>query len=277
MLFSFKNGLCTSTCLNKSKICRINSQKKAEVSKTDEFAFFEARTASFLNSNSHSWNKKPTPAESEVFMYQVVIYHATNPDTPFIVSETSFSDLRNKTEDKLKTMLEVLKKQFIKVFPDGKGITCFYSGLEVVPLTHAGDKMISFDQGNPTLKSDDPEQTWLISRWFMNKYKLGMSPVAFKGHMNYICENYDPDAADAMYERYNGGEDVEVTKASRLFAQSKFVRQTFHKMGRTEIETKKQILCRYTSAQQVRQHAREMGSICLVMGTPFKEGVLGCL
>ena len=65
-------------------------------------------------------------------MYQVVIYHATNPDTPFIVSETSFSDLRNKTEDKLKTMLEVLKKQFIKVFPDGKGITCFYSGLEVV-------------------------------------------------------------------------------------------------------------------------------------------------
>jgi hypothetical protein len=31
----FKNGLCTSTCLNKSKICRINSQKKAEVSKTD--------------------------------------------------------------------------------------------------------------------------------------------------------------------------------------------------------------------------------------------------
>ena len=68
-------------------------------------------------------------------MYQVVIYHATNPDTPFIVSETSFSDLRNKTEDKLKTMLEVLKKQFIKVFPDGKGITCFYSGLEVVPLS----------------------------------------------------------------------------------------------------------------------------------------------
>ena len=71
-------------------------------------------------------------------MLQVVIYHATNPDTPFVVTETSFSDLIDKTEDELEAMLEVLKKRFIKVFPDGKGITCFYSGLEVVPLTHAG-------------------------------------------------------------------------------------------------------------------------------------------
>jgi len=83
-------------------------------------------------------------------------------------------------------MLEVLKKQFLKVFPDGKGIKCFYSGLEVVPLTHAGDTMLSFDQGNPTLKSDDPGQTWVISTWLMNKYKNDMSPVAFKEHMNYI-------------------------------------------------------------------------------------------
>ena len=95
------------------------------------------------------------------------------------MTETSFSDLRDKTEDELEAMLEVLKKRFIKVFPDGKGITCFYSGLEVVPLTHAGDTMLSFDQGNPTLKSDDPGQTWLVSAWFMNKYKGGMSPDAF--------------------------------------------------------------------------------------------------
>ena len=56
---------------------------------------------------------------------------------------------------------------------------CFYSGLEVVPLTHAGSAMLSFDQGNPTLKSDDPGQTWQITTWFMNCYKGGMSPVAF--------------------------------------------------------------------------------------------------
>ena len=93
---------------------------------------------------------------SEVFMLQVVINQATNPDTPFVVTETSFSDLRDKTEDELEDMLEVLKKRFIKVFPDGKGITCFYSGPEVVPLTHAESAMLSFDQGNPTLKSDDP-------------------------------------------------------------------------------------------------------------------------
>jgi hypothetical protein len=40
--------------------------------------------------------------------------------------------------------------------------------------------------------------------------------------MNNLCENYDPDAADAMYESYVEGEDVEVTKASQLFVQSTF-------------------------------------------------------
>jgi hypothetical protein len=163
-------------------------------------------------------------------MLQVVIYHATNPDTPFIVSETSFSDLRNKTDVELEAILEVLKKQFIKIFPDGKGITCFYSGIEVVPLTHAGDKMLSFDQGNPTLKPDDPGQTWLISTWFMNKYKNDMSPVAFKEHMNYIYCNYDPVAADAMYERYNGGEDVEVTTHSQLLCSSSFAKKSIDKL-----------------------------------------------
>jgi hypothetical protein len=208
-------------------------------------------------------------------MLQVVIYQATHPDTPFLVTETSFSDLRIKTEKELKAIHEVLKKQFVKLFPDGKGITCFYSGLEVVPLTHAGDKMLSFDQGNPSLKSDDPGQTWIISTWFMNKYKYDMSPVAFKEHMNYICKNYDPVAADAMYERYNGGEDVEETTASRLFAQSTFAKNSIDDMRRAEKNTKKRVLNGYASVHQVRQHAREMGSICLVMGTPYKEGVLG--
>ena len=109
----------------------------------------------------------------------------------------------------------------------------------------------------------------------MNKYKNDMSPVAFKEHMNYICENYDPVAADAMYERYNGGEDVEETTASRLFAQSTFTKYTYQQFRRTERDTKKQILNGYASADHVRQHARGMGSICLVMGTPYKEGVFG--
>jgi hypothetical protein len=226
--------------LYQSKLGKINAQRMAEVTSTEYFAFLYERTASFRLSSSHSWNNTPTPAQSEVFMLQVVIYHATNPDTPFVVTETSFSDLIDKTEDELEAMLEVLKKRFIKVFPDGKGITCFYSGLEVVPLTHAGDTMFSFDQGNPTLKSDNPGQTWLISTWFMNKYKGGMSPVAFKGHMNYIfCENYDPDAADAMYECYNGGEDVEVTKASRLFALSTFATNSMKHMRCTEKRSNK--------------------------------------
>jgi hypothetical protein len=270
-----KSGNRTASCLYKSSNARITEQKRAEVSSTDYFAFFEKRTNSFISSSSHSWNNTPTPAQSEVFMLQVVIEHATNPDTPYIVTETSFSDLRDKTDVDLEAILEVLKKRFVKLFPDGKGITCFYSGLEVVPLTHAGSAMLSFDQGNPTLKSDDPGQTWIISTWFMNCYKGGMSPVAFHSHMNNLCEYYDPDAADAMYESYVKGEDVEVTKASQLFAQSTFAEYSLKNMKMTERNTKKRILCGYTSAHHVRQHTKRMGSICLIAGTSYKEGVMG--
>jgi hypothetical protein len=71
-------------------------------------------------------------------------------------------------------------------FPDGKRISCFYSGIEVVPLTQAGFTMFPFDQGNPTLKSDDPGQTLLLSAWGMNRYKGGMSPDELYEHMNYL-------------------------------------------------------------------------------------------
>jgi hypothetical protein len=108
--------------------------------------------------------------------------------------------------------------------------------------------MLSFDQGNPTLKSDDPGQTWRITTWFMNCYKGGMSPVAFHSHMHNLCENYDPDAADAMYESYVEGEDVEVTKASQLFAQSTFAEYSLIGMKSTERKTKMRVLCGYTSA-----------------------------
>jgi hypothetical protein len=66
-----------------------------------------------------------------------------------------------------------------------------------------------------------------------------MSPVAFHSHMNNLCENYDQDAADAMYESYMEGEDVEVTKASRLFAQSTFAKTSFNNMKTKERKTKK--------------------------------------
>jgi len=105
-----KSGNRAASCLYKSNLRIINNQRRNEMTSTDYFAFFKARTNSFIESRSHSWNKTPTPAQSEVFMLQVVIYQATNPDTPFVVTETSFSDLRDKTEDELEDMLEVLKK-----------------------------------------------------------------------------------------------------------------------------------------------------------------------
>ena len=220
--------------LVQSKTRKKKSEKTAVLTSTEYFTVFKARSNSFTNSSSHHWNNTPTPDQSEVFMLQVVIYYATNPDTSFVVTETSFSELRSKTSVELEAMLKVLRKQFIELYPDGKGINCFYTGIEVVPLTHAGSEMLSFDQGNPTLKSDDPGQTWAISMWFMNMYKNGMSPDTFKKHMNYIIANYDTDAADAMYERYIGGEDVEDTTASRLFAQSTFAKHSIDSMRKKE-------------------------------------------
>ena len=49
-------------------------------------------------------------------------------------------------------------------------------------------------------------------------------------------------------------------------------KNSIDKMKKTERQTKKRILCGYTSAHHDRQHAKRMGSICLVMGTPYKEG-----
>jgi hypothetical protein len=55
---------------------------------------------------------------------------------------------------------------------------------------------------------------------------------------------------------------------------STFAKSTIAGMRLREISTKKRILCGYASADQVLQHARRMGSICLLVETPFKEGVL---
>jgi len=49
-----KSGDRTASCLYKSTLCRINSQRRTEVTSTDYFTFFKARTASFILSSSHS-------------------------------------------------------------------------------------------------------------------------------------------------------------------------------------------------------------------------------
>ncbi len=89
---------------------------------------------------------------------------------------------------------------------------CFYSGIEGVPLTHTGFTMYSLDKGNPTLKLDAPGQTWLLSAWGMNRYKGGMSPDELYEHMNYLCKNYELDAADAAYESYDEGKMLKLPK-----------------------------------------------------------------
>jgi len=108
----------------------------------------------------------------------------------------------------------------------------------------------------------------------MSRDKIDMSPDEIDTWTNYLCQNYDSEVADAAYDCCIEGEDVEVTKASRLIAISTFAKSTIASMRSREISTKKRILCGYTSTDQVLQHARRMGSICLLAGTPRKEGAL---
>ena len=70
-----KSGNRTASCLYKSNLSIINSQRRAEVTSTNYFTFFETRTNSFRESTSHSWNDTPTQAQS------VVIY-VTGGDLP---------------------------------------------------------------------------------------------------------------------------------------------------------------------------------------------------
>jgi hypothetical protein len=113
----------------------------------------------------------------------------------------------------------------------------------------------------------------------MNKYKGGMSPDIFRRHMNFIKENYNSDAADAMlYGSYVKGEDVEVTRASRLLAQSTFTNLSFNNMKIRERKTKKRILCGYASADHVLQHAKRMaGQSVLSWELHTKKELWGCL
>ena len=52
-------------------------------------------------------------------MLCVLIHYATNPDTPFVVTEMTFLDLRDKTEDE-EVMSVHLQKRFLVKFLDGK-------------------------------------------------------------------------------------------------------------------------------------------------------------
>ena len=102
----FKNGDRTKSCLYKSRGDKNSTRKVAEVTSTKNFAFFKARTASFMSSTLHSWNNTPTPKQSEVFLLQVVINQARNPDTPFIVTETSSQTLEARLRMNLKPCLK---------------------------------------------------------------------------------------------------------------------------------------------------------------------------
>jgi predicted phosphoribosyltransferase len=59
-----------------------------------------------------------TSSVGSIYVSGVISLCYKNPKTPFIAAETTFLDLRNKTEDELKAMLKHLQKQFILELPD---------------------------------------------------------------------------------------------------------------------------------------------------------------
>ena len=72
--------------------------------------------------------------------------------------------------------------------------------------------MFLVDQGNPTIGSDEEEQTWYICSWGLNVYKRNMLPLQFQNHMNFLCKNYNPSVGDATYEDYvQGSSDKKVS------------------------------------------------------------------
>jgi hypothetical protein len=104
------------------------------------------------------------------------VVHA-NPNTPFEVTSTTFSDIREHDNDELEEMKESLLKNL-----DFLVLCCWYT--EEMPTigSHGGLSMLSIDQGNPSLRSDAVGQRWYICTWWSNRYKLNMRLNEFKEH-----------------------------------------------------------------------------------------------
>ena len=100
------------------------------------------------------------------------MHYIEKSNTPFKVTQTTFSDLRNMDENALKSMKESLLKRV-----DISALRCWYMDEKLIMGTCAGFNMFSIDQGNPSLVSDKEEQTWYISTWGMNMYKNEMTPL----------------------------------------------------------------------------------------------------
>jgi hypothetical protein len=89
--------------------------------------FIKKVANSFVYRGSHDWNEMPRTVESEIFIYNLLRHYCTQENTPFVVSSTTFSELRNKNQDDLKAV----RGKFYRNFLNGEGFKCSFSHIEL--------------------------------------------------------------------------------------------------------------------------------------------------
>jgi hypothetical protein len=125
------------------------------------------------------------------------------PDTPLVVSQTTFSKLRKLDKDACESKKESLLKRV-----DFSALRCWYTSEMLSLVACGGFNMLSVDQGIPNLFSEKEEQTRYISTWGMNSYKKAMMPNELKSYMDLLCACYNP--TNATYAEYVSGDNVVV-------------------------------------------------------------------
>ena len=132
----------------------------------DLLSFVKLKAQSFVDSNTHSWNVKPSRLQALVFILKLVEWYIANPDTRFVVSGTTFSDLRKLEDNTLVRMKELLMKNL-----DFSELRCWYTDDKLTLVSCSGSNMLLIDQGNPTLGADEEGQKWHKTTWFFNSFK----------------------------------------------------------------------------------------------------------
>lgn len=165
-----------------------NRKQKAATRKIDPLAFLDEIAKNFKRSKTHCWNndEKPTTVQSTIFVLKLIIFYAKNPKTPFIVSNSTFYNLTKTPVSELRAIKECMSKKFLVAFSEGKGIKCWYSGKELMFQRFSGLNMLSIDQGDPSMKSDDHGQTWYVCSWGINRLKGNASSQQLRRYLEEL-------------------------------------------------------------------------------------------
>jgi hypothetical protein len=84
-------GMCYKYCIKKS----MSQAKYLALTRVDARTFIHQRANTFVHLSSHHWNVKPTDSQAIIFLLQLIIHYIANPNIPFKVTQTTFSELRN--------------------------------------------------------------------------------------------------------------------------------------------------------------------------------------